>query len=154
VYADAGRLANGVPYKGSAVPKSALRLVSPDGKTPAAADGALWAWGPTSGQGAGSCYCHQVRSAMDGWGRIWAPSMPTFSIMVIDTNGNRVMRLGRYGNVDDTAKDVKEGRDGLRFGCPRAIAVSDRAVYVRDPLNRRILKAKFEYQATEEVSCR
>jgi hypothetical protein len=43
---------------------------------------------------------------------------PLPTLRVVDANGNRILRAGRYGNVDDTEADVKAGNDGLRFACP------------------------------------
>ena len=67
--------------------------------------------------------------------------------MVVDTNGNRVARVGRYGNVDDA--DKQAGR--IHFAWPKAVAVSDTAVYVADMANRRFLKAVLEYAVEETV---
>ena len=68
---------------------------------------------------------------------------------MLDSNGNRIARLGRYGNVDDTEADVKEKKDGLRFAWMRAVAISDAALYVCDHGNRRILRAGLSYAAEE-----
>jgi hypothetical protein len=62
--------------------------------------------------------------------------------MVIDANGNRIARIGRYGNVDD---------EGIRIAWPRAVTASDRAMYVMDYGNRRILQAALSYHAEETV---
>ncbi|MCX7806804.1 MAG: hypothetical protein N3A38_16705, partial [Planctomycetota bacterium] len=60
---------------------------------------------------------------------------------------NRVVRIGRYGNVDDA--DPKFGR--IHFAWMKAVGVSDRALYVTDIANRRILKAALNYAADETV---
>ncbi|MCX7803899.1 MAG: sigma-70 family RNA polymerase sigma factor [Planctomycetota bacterium] len=134
------------------IPADALKLQY--NQSPAAAEGGLWVYGPISTDnpnGDGCCTCWHQREELDGWGRLWVPSIPCGAVMVLDSNGNRVMRAGRYGNVDDTEADVKAGRDGLRFACPKAVAVSDAAVYVHDLGNRRILKAALKYAAEETV---
>jgi hypothetical protein len=89
---------------------------------------------------------------MDFFARSWLPANQSFSVIVLDANGNRIARLGRYGNVDDTERDLKSGRDGLRFGWMRAVAVSDKAMYVADTANRRILRAALRYEAEETVA--
>ncbi len=61
-------------------------------------------------------------------------------MVVIDANANLVARVGRYGNVDD---------EGVRFVWPRALCVSDTAMYVADTGNRRILKASISYYARQ-----
>jgi hypothetical protein len=112
--------------------------------------GALWAYGGVTDQTA-DCMCHNVSCDMDYFARHWIPANQLGSVMVIDANGNRLARLGRYGNVDDTDADVKAGKDGLRFVWPRAVAVSDTALYVTDERNHRILKAALSYAAEETV---
>jgi len=114
--------------------------------------GALWAYGGITGQSGGDCSCHHQRYDMDPWARIWIPATHLYSVMVLDSNGNRIARLGRYGNVDDTEEDVKAGRDGLRFCWPRATAASNTALYVSDTGNRRILKAALSYEVEESVN--
>lgn len=112
--------------------------------------GALWAYGGITNQ-TGDCMCHSLSYDMDYFARFWIPANHLSSVMVIDANGNRIARLGRYGNVDDTDADVKAGKDGLRFAWPRALAVSDTALYVTDERNHRILKAALSFAAEETV---
>jgi len=115
-------------------------------------DGALWTYGGLGSQRTSSCTCHNVRWEMDYWARTWLPANHLYSVMVLDSNGNRIARLGRYGNVDDSVKDLEEKRgDGLRFAWMRALCVSDTALYVWDQANLRILKAALKYHAEEEL---
>jgi hypothetical protein len=114
--------------------------------------GALWAYGGMSGQSGGDCQCHHNRFDMDFFARSFIPSTQLYSITVLDSNGNRVARFGRYGNVDDGEADLKSGKgDAIRFAWMRAVAVSDAALYVVDPGNRRILRAALSYAAEETV---
>jgi hypothetical protein len=105
------------------------------------ATGALWAY-PVNTFPPRCCACRQERLSQDPWARLWIPANQLYSVMVLDSNGNRVARLGRYGNVDD---------EGLRFAWPKAVAASDTAVYVMDYGNRRVLKAALSYAAEETV---
>jgi hypothetical protein len=109
--------------------------------------GSLWAYGGIVGQTGAGCGCGHVRVVIDGWARNWIPANHLCSVTVIDSNGNRIARLGRYGNVDDTEADLKAGKDGLRFCWPRAVVASDTALYVADVGNRRVLKAVLTYAA-------
>jgi hypothetical protein len=109
--------------------------------------GSLWAYGGIVGQTGASCGCGHVRVVIDGWARNWIPANHLCSVTVIDSNGNRIARFGRYGNVDDTEADLKAGKDGLRFCWPRAVVASDTALYVADVGNRRVLKAVLTYAA-------
>jgi hypothetical protein len=115
------------------------------------ATGALWAYGGITGQSGGDCNCNNQRLDQDPWARFWIPATGLFSVMVIDSNGNRIARLGRYGNMDDTEADLKAGKDGIRFAWLRAVAASDTAFYVADTANRRVLKAAISYAAEETV---
>ncbi|MBA4389139.1 MAG: hypothetical protein C0404_14295 [Verrucomicrobia bacterium] len=118
---------------------------------PTAIKGASWIWGGLVCQTPDICTCHNIRYDMDYFARHWTPANQLYSVVVVDANGNRIARLGRYGNVDDTDADVKEQKDGLRFVWPRALAVSDTALYVADTGSRRILKAAISYVAEESV---
>jgi hypothetical protein len=114
-------------------------------------EGALWAYGSMTGHASFGCTCHNVRYDMDYFARPWVMAHHLYSILVLDSNGNLIARLGKYGNVDDTEADVKAGRDGLRFVWPRSLTVSDRALYVCDHNARRIVKAALSYAAEETV---
>jgi hypothetical protein len=89
---------------------------------------------------------------MDSFARHWLPANHLYCIAVLDANANLIARLGRYGNVDDTTKDIEGGGDGLCLVWPRAVAVSDRALYVTDQGNRRILKAALSYAVEQTVA--
>jgi hypothetical protein len=112
--------------------------------------GSLWSYAGIIGETGRGCSCGHARFVIDGWARNWIPANHLYSVTVIDSNGNRIARFGRYGNVDDTETDLKAGRDGLRFCWPRAVVASDTALYVADVGNRRVLKAALSY-ATEET---
>jgi hypothetical protein len=135
-----------ITWTGGPAPDGAVKLNG------AYATGALWAYGGVTGQTRRGCNCNNQRFDLDPWARVWIPATHLFSVMVLDSNGNRIARLGRYGNVDDTEADLKANKDGLRFAWLRAVAASDTALYVVDTANRRILKAALSYQAEETVA--
>ena len=145
-----GQARNGTDAPAGAV-KLTTRRVGPP-KEPGFAAGALWAYGGIVGQSAGDCRCNHTRHDMDFFARSWVPANQCFSVMVLDANGNRIARLGRYGNVDDTETDRKQRRgDGIRLAWPRAVAVSDKALYVADTANRRVLRAVLSYAVGQTV---
>ncbi len=111
------------------------------------AQGALWAYGGLNERPT-ACTCNHTRRDMDGWARTWIPSMHLYSVVVIDSNGNRIARIGRYGNVDDA--DEKHGR--IHMAWPRAVAVSDTGLYVMDYGNLRIFRCKLSYAAEESMA--
>lgn len=137
------------PAKGTPAPAGGL-VFTRDAKTERVMHGALWAYPGLVAQ-INDCSCHNVRYDMDYYARHWLVGNQLHSVVVLDANGNRIARLGRYGNVDDTDKDIKAGKDGLRFAWMKAVAVSESALYVVDIYNRRILKAALTYAAEETV---
>jgi hypothetical protein len=116
--------------------------------------GTHWIYGGITCQCSGACSCHNARYDMDYFARSFIPANQLNSIMVLDSNGNRIARLGRYGNVDDSEADLKEKKDGLRFAWMRAVAVSDAALYVCDHGNRQIMRAALSYAAEETVDAK
>jgi len=138
----------GRAYYGEDVPETAVRLKGYRGHVQAI-EGAQWIFGGLMCQRPDICTCHNLRYDMDYFARHWLPANHLYCVAVLDANANLVARLGRYGNVDDTARDIAAGGDGLRFAWPRAVAVSDTALYVADQGSRRILKAALSYHAEE-----
>jgi hypothetical protein len=138
-------------YGGSTKPAPADALKMTWGATPIQVSGALWAYYGVPNQAANDCNCEHSRFHLDRFARSWVPATQVCAVMVLDSNGNRIARLGKYGNVDDTEADVKNGNDGLRFVFPRAVAASDTALYAMDFGNRRILKAAISYAVEETV---
>lgn len=129
------------------------RTIENGGGKPFGVPGALWAFGGISGQSGGDCQCHHIRHDMDFHARSFIPTMSLYSVIVLDSNGNRIARFGRYGNVDDSEADIKDKKgDGIRIAWVRSVAASDAALYVVDPGNRRILRAALSYAAEEAVS--
>ena len=85
-----------------------------------------------------------------GMTRVFTEEGNSIPVTVIDANGNRMARIGRYGNVDDA--DPACGK--IHFCWLRTVAASDTAMYAVDSGNRRILKAALSYAAEEEVALR
>jgi len=141
----------GRAHYGSEVPEGVAVLKGYRG-TVQAIEGAEWIFGGLMCQRPDICTCHNLRYDVDYFARHWLPANHLYSVVVIDANANLIARLGRYGNVDDTAKDIQTGGDGLRFAWPRALAVSDGALYVVDQGNRRILRAAIGYYTEAEVA--
>jgi len=140
----------GRAYYGEDAPETAAKLKGYRGKVQAI-EGAAWIFGGLMCQKPDICTCHNLRYDMDYFARHWLPANHLYSVVVIDANANVIARLGRYGNVDDTQADLKSGRDGLRLVWPRAVAVSDKALYIADTGNRRILKAALSYHTEKTL---
>jgi len=123
------------------------------------------------------CHCEsQCRPAIDGFARLFLPEIDRFSVLVIDTNNNEVLRIGRYGNVDDGVplgadKGVGDAEKGSstpseRTPLPRSVGgdevalmhgqmlavESDRRLFVSDLGNQRIVSVRLHYHANEKVA--
>ena len=139
-------------------------------------EGAEWLFGPVGADGhwgsGGRCHCRVLgRFALDYFGRSFAPEVDRFRVVVLDTNGNVILRIGRYGNVDDGMPLVKPdttpvGTQGGQPPRPRAIGGDetaimhvqsvkvdcDRRLFLADGGNQCIRSVKLGYHATEKVA--
>jgi hypothetical protein len=62
------------------------------------------------------------------------------------------MRVGKYGNADDSDADLKEKKDGIRFAAViRCVHATDDALYVFDEANLSLSKILLKYAAEETV---
>jgi len=111
-----------------------------------------------------ACICWNARPALDLFARSFAPEINHFSVAVLDTNGNLILRVGRYGNVDDGKPPLAEGGPpntrpiggdevSLMFGAYLATH-SDRRLFIADAGNSRIVSVKLGYHAEEKVRLR
>ncbi|KKK52667.1 hypothetical protein LCGC14_3102610, partial [marine sediment metagenome] len=82
---------------------------------------------------------------------VFMPDAATFSVRVIDTNANPIIRFGRYGNMDSRGPKSSIPTPAIPFAWPQYVAVSNEAVYVSDVINRRIVRAKLNYSAEEAI---
>jgi hypothetical protein len=111
----------------------------------------------------GGCHCwSRSRFALDYFARSFAPEMDQFSVAVLDTNGNLILRIGQYGNVDDGKPlDPKGappnprsiGGDEVALMHPLYVAAhTDRRLFIADPGNARIVSVKLGYHAEDKVA--
>jgi len=112
--------------------------------------------------GSGKCHCvGNSRFCLDLYARSFAPEFARYDVVVIDTAGNAICRIGRYGNVDDGMPLVKAGGpphprsiggDEVALMNARFTAVhTDRRLFIGDRGNERIVSVKLDYHATERV---
>lgn len=111
---------------------------------------------------------------VDDFGRVFGPDNGRQRMTVLDTNGNLILHIGAYGNQDycgpesyvldpkeaflrprkaDDPKDLVSpfADPEIGFAWITGLAVTDRHAYVSDALNRRVLRIKLDYAATETV---
>ena len=111
-------------------------------------------------QPAPSCCCWNSRFTLDLLGRTFAPEIRHSSIAVLDTAGNLILRIGKYGNVDEGKPLILDpdnktprsigGDEVSLFYAPFVATYTDRRVFIADPGNGRIVSVKLNYY-TEEI---
>lgn len=144
---------------------AALRHEQPD-RVPGMEQGAFWVEGLDwmyGGVGLHNmaCICWNARPALDLFARSFAPEINRFSVAVLDCNGNPILRIGQFGNVDDgtplqTAGGPPHtrslGGDEVGLCFPAYLAThTDRRLYIADAGNSRIVGVKLAYHAEERV---
>jgi hypothetical protein len=109
------------------------------------------------------CQCWNARFALDTFGRTFAPESVRHQVAVLDSNGNLMMRIGRYGNVDEGKPLIPDQR--FRSREPRAlggdeVAMSyanyvathtDHRLFIYDAASDRVLSVKLDYHAKETI---
>jgi hypothetical protein len=96
-----------------------------------------------------ACSCEGMRFDVDDYGRTFAPDAARFRVRVLDTAGNEICAFGAYGNRDSTGAGSSSPEPAIPLAWPIAVGASDRAAYVSDLLNRRIVRVRLECQAQE-----
>jgi hypothetical protein len=127
-------------------------------------EGAEWFYGGVGWHGKNhglGCGCRNTRFALDYFGRSFAPEIDRYSVAVLDAAGNLILRVGRYGNVDDGKPlDPKGGPPSPRsiggdevglFHAAYVGTLTDRRLFIADAGNARILSVKLDYAANEKV---
>jgi hypothetical protein len=117
--------------------------------------------GSMSGSYGGGCRCRQPMFQLDKWGRLFIPNAVTYSVKIVDNAGNLIKTFGHYGNADsrgekayEEAVEADENTNlvktpAIPLGWPEAVGVSDKAIYVADVLNRRVVRLLKTYAAEE-----
>ncbi|MFT7639870.1 MAG: hypothetical protein ACI9G1_001608 [Pirellulaceae bacterium] len=130
-------------------------------------DGQQWLYGGVGfggfnvGKGGGGCACWHARFALDNFGRSFAPEVDHFTVAVLDTAGNLILRVGQYGNVDDGIPLVKlnstiqsrsiGGDETALFHAAYVATHTDRRLFISDAGNARIASVKLDYHASNVV---
>jgi hypothetical protein len=153
-----------VPLTPDAQPQRSVDLAGHSGGVSGWVEGADWLYGGVGygAPGAGGCICWNSRFTKDYFNRSIAPETLHCSVAVVDSSGNLILRIGKYGNVDDGKPLIPEGGPphprsiggdevGLFYSCYVA-AHTDRRVFIADAGNARILSVKLNYHTEEKVA--
>ncbi|MCE9529887.1 MAG: hypothetical protein K8T89_01905 [Planctomycetes bacterium] len=123
-------------------------------------EGAEWFYGgvgfagKNASRSGGGCDCYNARFALDYLGRSFAPEIDHCSVAVVDSNGNLILRIGQYGNLDSAGPKslVPLSGDGVGlFYAPYVATHTDKRLFIADPGNGRVVSVKLGYHATETV---
>jgi hypothetical protein len=128
--------------------------------------GAEWMFGAAgwfgfNGGPGGGCDCWSSRFCLDYLARSFVPEIERYSVAVLDSNGNLIVRIGRCGNVDDGKPlDPKDGPPNTRsiggdevalFHAAYVGTETDRRLFIHDAGNGRIVSVKLGYHAEELI---
>ena len=109
------------------------------------------------------CHCQGTsRFDLDYFARSFLPEIDRCSVLVLDRNGNPILRIGTYGNVDDGVPLVLEGGPArprsvggdevALFWANHVATHTDRRLFIADPGNGRMLSVKLGYHSTEVIA--
>ncbi len=150
---------NKVPLDPSQYPKGHPDITGPGIET-AWVKEAEWFYGGV-GFDAGPCVCWNARFDLDYFARSWAPEPSHYSVAVLDSNGNLITRIGRYGNVDDGVPQTKNpllpkprslgGDEVGLFHASYVTTHTDRRLFIADAGNSRIVSVQLDYHASHSV---
>ena len=114
------------------------------------------------GRDGGGCWCDQAQMTIDHFARSFLPEPDTYSVAVLDSAGNVILRVGQYGNVDDgmpldrklgppSSRSI--GGDEVALFTIRFLAThTDRRLFISDTGNGRIISVKLGYHASATVA--
>ncbi|MBA4387536.1 MAG: hypothetical protein C0404_06115 [Verrucomicrobia bacterium] len=112
-------------------------------------EGVDWMYAGVSPAVPSGCTCPSVRLHLDWFKRTYVPEQYRHSIGILDTNGNLIMHLGRYGNHDDVLR-AKPGSEDIGLTGPRFISGTDNYLAF-DDWGERIVTMKLNYHAEEST---
>jgi DNA-binding beta-propeller fold protein YncE len=147
-----------VPLPEAQKPKRSIDI---SGYTTGWVEGAEWLYGGIGLNLGTPCICWNSRFSKDFYNRSFAPETRNYSVAVIDSSGNLILRVGKYGNVDDGKPLIPEGGPtktnsiggdevGLFYACYVA-SHTDKRLFIADAGNTRILSVKLGYYVEEKI---
>jgi hypothetical protein len=116
-------------------------------------EGAEWFYAGASPIVAGGCSCPTMRIQTDWYRRTFVPEVYRHSVGVLDSAGNLILHVGRYGNLDsgDGPKSrIPAGGDGIGMTFVNVVAATDNYLCFPDH-GERLVVLKLNYHAEETV---
>jgi len=98
------------------------------------------------------CVCKEARFDVDGFGRVYVPSVLDFCVRIYDNAGNLIGRFGHYGNADSRGPDGPIPAPPIPLGWPMTCGVNHAGrIYLSDVLNHRIVRIDTGFAAEANV---
>ena len=116
-------------------------------------EGAEWLYAGASPIVSVSCSCPTQRMHLDWYKRVFVPEAYRHSFGVLDTAGNLIMHLGKYGNYDSgfgAKSKIPVGGDNIGVYIPRFIGGTDNYLVFCD-WGERLVVLKIAYEAEESA---
>jgi hypothetical protein len=111
------------------------------------------------GNGMASCSCRGPRFDVDRYGRLALANAISNSVAVVDNAGNVICQFGKYGNFDSqyVPPDAKDGKPHIAtpdipMAWPVGAGFTEKAIYVADNYNRRVVRADMTWKAEESCA--
>ena len=109
----------------------------------------------------GGCACWFSRFKLDYFARSIAPEPHQFRVAVVDSAGNLILRIGRYGNIEDGKPLIEDdgppnthsiGGDEVSLMHACFVGThTDRRIFISDLGNQRIVSVKLNYHTEERI---
>ena len=112
-------------------------------------EGAEWLYAGASPIVRGGCECPSSRFHLDWYKRSFIPEAYRHSIGILDTNGNLIMHIGKYGNFDSQKSKKSIANDEIGMFNVRYIGGTDNYLCF-DGWGERLVVLKLNYH-TEEI---
>jgi hypothetical protein len=115
-------------------------------------DAELWAHRGVSCINGGGCNCDwpDAHLAVDAADRIYAADVDLHLVKVLDTAGNMIARIGRWGNAETRPEPGGSARQ-IGFRLIYCLAAAGDSLYVSDKDLRRIAKVRMDYREAKEA---
>lgn len=108
------------------------------------------------------CCCWHSNFTLDFYGRSFAPEVDQYDVAVLDSNGNLILKIGKYGNLDDGMPLIKEGGspnpksiggdEVSLFHAAFVATHSDNRVFIADFGNGRVVSVKLNYHNSVKLN--
>jgi len=128
-------------------------VIKPRMKQTAYVEDAIWIQSSFSALPGGAlCGCYTGRFTVDNFGRVYIPDTGRFSILIVDSANNEILRFGSYGNEDSAGPKSRVPEPEIPLSWPHAVTVGKNGIYISDFINRRIVRVNLTYAAETTIN--